>query len=254
MTTSKKSIIEYRYKPTDFFEEPVELDLMGILILVSNGIVRGQITLSANENPHDVRNELRTIIVDLFNAHGMQTGHTSELFESKMELVHADDRKDTQIAVTPARIVISGGHIDVVVRKADGKTIYDSREERIQAHTKFLSKVMSLQYDAVVSKMLRSFRAAQTDPGNRFIHLYEIREILIEEYVGESNAKGALDVSTANWKRFGKLANEKTMLEGRHRGQSIELTPATMSDVEWAMNFAEGLIKKYVTAKSDSRT
>ncbi|KJZ21090.1 hypothetical protein [Loktanella sp. S4079] len=242
MSTSYKITVKCHYQPSDFFEEPVEQELLSGQISISNGKVQGQFPHSAHRISDELLVEIKAAIQTVFYAHGMQTRRNHAL----SELTNPDGRSDTLIHASPAKIDIVGGDINVVVRSADGIVIYDAGTARRNAHKKFLDDVNMLGNDQVLSKMLQSFAAAQTDPDNLLVHLFEIKETLASEYSGSDKIAGSLRVSKTKLKKFAKIANNKDYLEGRHRGQSLATSPAPKSEIEWAMNFAQVLIQKYV--------
>ena len=79
--------------------------------------------------------------------------------------------------------------------------------------------------------MLDSYSRAVEDPANESIHLYEIRDALAAHYTSHRKARAALGIEPGEWDRVGVLAIVEPILQGRHRGHSGNLRPATHEEL-----------------------
>ncbi len=55
--------------------------------------------------------------------------------------------------------------------------------------------------------VVASYSRSISDPSNELVHLYEVRDALKKHYGGEDAARVALNITEADWKRLGVLAN-----------------------------------------------
>ncbi len=95
--------------------------------------------------------------------------------------------------------------------------------------------------------MLRSYRAAVSDPQDELIHLFEIRDTLADRFGSQEEAIRKLPVSKTKWSRLGVLCNVLPLQEGRHRGRfGVEIRPATEEELAEARSLATELIQAYI--------
>jgi hypothetical protein len=77
--------------------------------------------------------------------------------------------------------------------------------------------------------------------------LYEIRDALSIKFGGERNTCSILNVSKNEWSRFGRLANDEPLYEGRHRGENVgQLRHATESELAEVRGIARQMILAYL--------
>lgn len=142
----------------------------------------------------------------------------------------------------------SVGQLDIIVRDPAGNIVRDTRAERISAHTSLLDSIApKLARLVVLHELLISYSRSVSDPNNELVHLYEIRDALLQHYGGEQKAYAALNINRTEWKRLGLLANVEPLEQGRHRGKYIgghrtasseELKEARRIVRNWIMAFA----------------
>ena len=101
--------------------------------------------------------------------------------------------------------------------------------------------------------LLNSYAAAVKDPDNELVHLYELREAVVAKFGGEGAARRALGVSSANWSRHGRLANDEPLKQGRHRGKKVgNLRDATEGELNEARSIARLVVKSYLTWRNNN--
>ena len=121
-----------------------------------------------------------------------------------------------------AALAIFSGSVDIKITDADGRTIRDTKQERIDK-TKDLSELVAKYKpgDRLLRAMLQSYSVSTADQNNELVHLYEIREALSLAFHGEDNARRALTIPRVQWSRLGQLCNDEPLRQGRHRGRGI---------------------------------
>jgi hypothetical protein len=163
--------------------------------------------------------------------------------------LYPDGRKDTTLSIQVGNfLTFKGGIVDTVVRDRDGKVIHDSKSERVKERLQFAALAAEVTpYDLLAKALLKSYGAAVGDPDNELIHLYEIRDSLCAHFKNGGEVRRILNVSKTRWDRFGILANQEPLTQGRHRGQKVgKLRSSTKDELDEARSFATHLIHAYL--------
>lgn len=88
-------------------------------------------------------------------------------------------------------------------------------------------------------------QASVKDPDNELVHLYEIGDALAKKFGDAVRAK--LGITRAQWSRFGRLANNEPLRQGRHRGKNAgNLRDATEGELQEARGIARTMIEAYL--------
>jgi hypothetical protein len=252
MTSDSKTVLGWTYEPRGFFEILYQLPFSGGQISISDGEVRGEFDQSYFDQSWEFRDKVHAHVSTVFLAQQVQVHKVFTLSKASMAREHADGRQDIIGFLEPVHSTISAGSADIIVRNSDGKIIQDTKAERLKKQKDFRDAAANMTpNDPVLKRMLQSFGNALKDSENLLIHLYEIREALTSDFGGEAIVKKTLSLSSADWSSFGQLANNEPVQEGRHRGKHAGLRPATKSETEWALKFAQELIELYVTRKAN---
>lgn len=131
----------------------------------------------------------------------------------------------------------------------DGNIICDSRQERLDETRKYIELTRKHIADPTLKAIMQSHHAAFNDPDNEFLHLYEIRDALINRFSSKKNALKKLKISDSEWSKLGDLANTENhpVKQSRHRGKFVgELREATMEELTEARRIAAAMIKSYL--------
>lgn len=253
MTTDAKTVLEWTYTPKSLFESPCHFTFAGGQITIADGTIRGEFDDSCYGRGLEFRDEVHAHVETVFMAQQVQVCENFTLSAASMVREHADGHRDVTGFLEPFHLKMSAGRADFILRNANGEIIQDTKVERLQKQQDFRDRVATLTSSSLVLKrMLQSFRNALIDDDNLLIHLYEVREALTSEYGGDIKVRKALSVSSVDWSRFGQLANNEPIQEGRHRGKHTGLRLATKAETEWALSFAQRLIEEYVTVKMNN--
>lgn len=129
----------------------------------------------------------------------------------------------------------------------DGNVIYDSKIEKEQKACRFQEKALRHLNNDILRKLLNSYDAANRNPENEFVHLYEIRDALVKFFEKDSVAREKLGVSSKDWSLFGKYTNNGELEQSRHRGMHLgRHRRATSEELATVRNLAHQMIDKYL--------
>lgn len=250
MSQDSKTVLVWTYEPHNFFEEEVLIVWLGGEITITDGSVRGTFDSKYYSEGIDFRDKVHDVVHSHFHAQQVQIQTSFELSPASMSREHADGRRDATVFVETMRLQLTGFPIDIVTRDAKGNVVTDTRAIRINKQKKFGGDVLRLlPNDPTLKQLLQSFDNALRDKDNILIHLYEIKEAISVEYGGEANAIAATNVTKTKWSRFGQMANNDPLLEGRHRGKHTNLRNSTEEEISFAKDFAKTLVEGYVANK-----
>jgi hypothetical protein len=240
-------ILEWRYTPANFFEEPVVVPGPDCEIRIEDGKATATVAPEAYDEEHKKRDELHQTVEARFLARQVLTHRKYELPHSS---VSRKDAAGRLVPITLAWIRIPSilGEVRILASTGEVDAARDYKRERLDRERAFGDAVARLMpNDPLLEKMLRSSKAAVEDPADELVHLYEIRDALSAYFDGERAAQDALGVSSATWKRLGLLANDAPVEQGRHRGKHHEpLRKATAAELTEARKIARELIEAYV--------
>jgi len=214
-------------------------------------IVAGRIKAILDESDYDKKTDffdkIQEEIENYFIAIQIVTHNKYSLSKYNLCKEYPNGRKDVTIFPEPIRLRSIIGSADFKITKADGTTVYDSKKERLDEEKLLAELLIKFKNkDRAVQKITKSYDSAVSDPANELIHLYEIRDSLNERFGSEKQAKKSLAIPMAEWKEFGKLANDEPIREGRHRGKKDSLRKATHSELTMARNFVKKMIFEYL--------
>ncbi len=237
--------LEWTYTPADFFEAPYQCTESEYQIVIENG--RAVVTLQVPRHPVEqaLEDRIRASLTAIFLVRQMQMQRTFDLGGPRI-CQHAEGRKDIAITPKTGHCEVLGNRLDFRLGGAAGEVIRDTKAERIAGHTALLNEIApKLAQSPTLRELLASYSDAVSDPSNELVHLYEVRDALAKHYGGESAARSALNISTAEWKRLGVLANVEPLEEGRHRGKHIVgrrgASPAELEE-------ARGMVQRWIIA------
>lgn len=253
MTSGDQTILQWTYKPERFFEDGCTVEISGGKVLIENGRATGHFDGRHYADGREFRENVHASLQQIFAAQQVQVHEAFVLNSPGMVLRHADGRESVALFAEPLVLTVTLGTPDLVVRDASGKIVSDTKANRLRRQERFREKVVCLvPGDISLKRMLQSFQNAVADRDNLLIHLFEIRETLEVAFGGARQARDATKVSAAEWSKFGRIANDEPLFEGRHRGRCATLRPATKEEVKWTLNFGQRLIEGYVESKVKS--
>jgi hypothetical protein len=235
--------LEWSYTPADFFEAPVDYTEPNYTVHIEDG--RAVATFTCDQ-PDSAFPEVQKEVESRFL--GAQP-HRNKPFQLSGYNTRRTRPDGSAVVGISANLTLHAvvGAVDVIVRDAAGNVKSDSKADRIRATNEFGQLASRHRNDSVAEALLKSYNAAITDPPNELTHLYEIRDALSERFGDETKARTDLAITKSQWSRFGRLANDMPLLEGRHRGQNVgQLRHATYSELDEARRIAKGMIQAYL--------
>lgn len=242
-----KTVLEWAYEPATYFEATYNYANSDYELVVVDG--KATAALSTPQNP--VSSQTVQTIQDQLDA----------IFVARQLLIHKpyslngpntyqyrdNGSKDVSVSIQAAVAIATAMSADVVITDANGNIIRDTKAERIVEHTQFLNLVAQKSRDPLLQSLLRSYNAAVNDPANELVHLYEVRDALAKHFGGEEKAKKQLNITNAQWKRVGFLANKEPIEQGRHRGKHHQQRrPATTDELTEVRVLVRTWIESYL--------
>jgi hypothetical protein len=240
--------LEWTFSPPDYFEELIKISRHDYAMTIANGKVEAKINCGVYDADPSIRQRLDDGLNDRFLGVQLLTHRAYELSKSTMARVHRDGRKHIFIGLEPARIVMSGGTVDIRVTDRDGNVVSDSWRDRIERKRSLAELVAKYRStDGLLASLLRSYDAAVRDPNNELVHLYEIRDALSVRFGGEPAARAMLGIISSQWSRMGQLCNSEPLRQGRHRGKTGgALRGASERELNEGREIARAMIESYL--------
>jgi hypothetical protein len=241
-------VLEWKFSPPDYFEEPIHIKRDDYVMTISNGTVEARIRPEIYDKHQGMRDRLHSSLNDRFLGVQLFSHKPYELSKASMYRLHPDGRKDITIFPEPIVITVSMGEPAILVTDTDGNVISDSRHERFQKKQALAELAEKYrQQDPLVASVLHSYNEAVNDPDNELVHLYEIRDAMAKHFGGESAAQRVLGISGKQWSRLGKVANDEPLKQGRHRGKNLgALRDATEGELREARSIARNIAVAYL--------
>ena len=235
--------LEWSYTPADFFEAPVDYAAPNYTVHIENGRV---VAAFATDQPDGVFPSVHDELEARFLGAQPFRNKPFQLSGYGTKRVRPDGTSVMGISVG-ATLHAMVGTVDIVIRDADGNVTSDTKADRIKATNELAERAAKHISDSVAAALLKSYNEAINDPPNELTHLYEIRDALSKKFGGDKNARSTLSISKDEWSRFGKLANDEPLYEGRHRGENVgQLRHAAESELEEARTIARKMILAYL--------
>ena len=241
-------ILEWSFSPPDYFEEPITISRQDYSLAIESGKAKATMSTDVFDADPSLRGRLDEALTD--RMHGIQliTHKPFELSKSVVIRVRPDGGRDISVELVGGQLTLTGGLVDVRVTDKNGNVIRDTKQERLDRKRSLAELVSRYRKgDALLTSLLNSYDASTRDPNNELVHLYEIRDSLVDRFNGESAVRTALGVASADWSRFGQLCNNEPLMQGRHRGKSIgNLRDATEAELTEARRIARIMIEAYL--------
>lgn len=240
--------LEWKYSPETYFEEPISIAFKGGDLEIKDGVVIAKIDPDFYHADSSLREVLTRQIENRFDAVLLSMEHRNfELSKPTRIDIREDGKNNHFLEIEPLMHATSISTVDLIVKDKDGIIVSDTKRDRMDKQkdiATFLDKYR--KSDATLDQMLKSYRNSVKDPDDEFVHLYEIRDSLCKRFESKENAIRELDITIAEWDEIGKLANNPSLKQGRHRGNAVgTLRNANPDELEKARKSVVHLIKKY---------
>lgn len=240
--------LEWKYSPEKYLEESISLSFEGGTLEINEGTalaIIDPIVYQANEN---LRDELTRKIESRLHAVQLMTHKEFGLTKASRTDIREDGTKHHYLEVEPIVLKVTMGTPDIVIKDKNGNIVSDTKRERLNKQEWYASLVDKYRsLDTTLSQMLESYQASVSDPDNELVHLYEIRDSLVNKFSSKKCAVSQLGITTQQWDEIGELANYRPLRQGRHRGKSAgSLRDAEASELERARKSVVYLVEKYL--------
>jgi hypothetical protein len=247
ITTEIKIEIEWSYTPPDYFEEKVVWKREGYSVEIEDGRITARMSGHFFDSQPGLRDSLTEQLRIYFLGAQPNRHRAFEIHGGAINRIWPNGRRDTTLVVHSAVQVMTSDNVDIATTDREG-VVHDTRRDRINA-TKNLAQ-LSVRHavtDQTIRRMLDSFDAAVRYPGNELVYLYEVWDALRTKFRSESKALKALRISKPHRSRLTRLANNKPLNQGRHRGQFAgSLRDATTEELNEARAIARDMVKQYL--------
>lgn len=237
--------IYWVYKPSDFFDEKIELPRRDYTLYLEDGRVTAKLSAAVYEPGKHLRQALTLELENYFRFWQLQTRRTFELHKGGVDRIHADGTRESTLAVHSVKVTLEVVAADVVIVDPDG-TVHDARKEQFEARKKLVEAQLSLSSDADIRRMLESYDCSITTPSEELVYLYEIWDAVMDKFKGGPAAEGALGISHGTIERFNELTCNLPLRQGRHRGRHDVLRGATPGELDEARKIALEIVNKYL--------
>jgi hypothetical protein len=246
---AERTELTWSYEPKNLLEVAYERTEGDVQISINDG--KAVAKVQGGEPQEQEEKRLHAAVLRILQVLALQTDRRFELDPTPNVTEFQGPNRNIKMRMGVGAIVMTGGSVDFVKTDAAGKIVVDTKAERIEQQKADVDDISAkAQNHPVLSKMLDSYSAAMTDTEAEFVRLYEIRDAIVGHYGKEGEARAALNISSGDWSRFGQLANDAPVVEGRHRGKNLgpvrAATTAERNDMrrlakEWIRKFAAAL-------------
>jgi len=238
-------ILEWTFTPPHYFEDRIEIHRDDYLMTIADGKAEARIDALTFDYDPLIGPMLHNGLNDRFLAAQLLTHQPYTLSKSSRVRLDPDGRRTIFLTVEPAVCRVSVGTPDLIMTDKEGNVVMDTRKDRIEKK-KTLAELIQLHHatDTLLDALLKSYQASVQDPDNELVHLYEIRDALAARL---SSARTKLRITRSEWSRFGELANEAPLRQGRHRGINAgNLRDATENELQELRSIARKMIEAYL--------
>ena len=242
------AILEWKFSPPAYFEEPLEFCRDGCKVTIADGRVEACLDASILDKDPSIPERLQNAVISRFLAAQLINQKTYNLSPNPtITRLEPDGRRTVSVQITGQAMIIVANSADTRILDKDGKVVSDSRQERIAKRNRLAELAERHDSDPLLRRLVRSFDAAMNDLHNELTHLYEIRDALKKKFGNDRAAQCALSISKSQWTRLGKLANDEPLRQGRHRGlHASSLRDATKCELEDARAIARSMVEAYL--------
>jgi len=245
-----KTIIQFEYKPVDYFETRFQDSNAKYTLNIENGIVEINLFAPQDVVPKLLQKEITDKIHAILNARMVIKHEPFELGSINIQQHYPNGTINTHRTIAGVASVIKFKTYapDIVIKDADRKIIRDTKAERIAQEEIFMKLSADIvNKNPLVKKLFDSYKSAVIDPKNELVYLYEIRDSLKGLYGSEKKALKQLNFPKSKWNRLGSLSNVEPLMEGRHRGLNENLRHATDEELSEARKIVHELITAFLS-------
>lgn len=249
MKMIEKIVVEWNFKPKDYFEADFAIEYDNYSIEIKSGIAKTILDPVHQDNADKIINDLSQDLESRFLAVQVMTHQSYKLGKPSRYDLRKDGTKNIYLQVEDIIMVTDISPVDIIVKDKNGNVVSDSKQDRIDEKKWFSDTSAKHRVnDPTLDQMLKSYNSSVSDPNNELVHLYEIRDAVSKKFGGENKARAKLNITKKEWSDFGLIANNKPLLQGRHRGNNAGfLRKADASELGIMRKIASKMVKNYLT-------
>lgn len=242
-------LLEWNFSPPGYFETRKEIKKDDYTIVINGGKAVATIDSAVYDANPSIRDTLDEELHLRFRAVQLVNHKAYELSSPPTPTrIYPDGHK--LISLEGEIVTVSAGEAEFQVSDKEGTVVVDTKRDRIKKYNSLADLLIKHKDDKVLMSLSKSYTASVNDPENEFIYLYEMLEAMEHEFKGRKAVLSALrefGLSSADLKHLGKLTNEPTLRQSRHRGNSGgTLRDATEAELSKVRVAAETMIKAYL--------
>jgi hypothetical protein len=248
------TVLEWTFKPTNLFEEIVDVEILAGSVHIEQGVARGHFPASEFARGRKFRDDAHRELEPYFMAQAIITGKQLVLHPARLSLEYPDGRTHQTMFAETGYVNIStfSVGVDFITRDKDGNVTADTRAERIAEQKEFRDKLVNaLPKLREIHEMAASWNKSFKDEANCFVHLYEVRDRIRTKFSSEKEAKKALNVED-DWGTIGELCNAPDSAVSRHRGKGTNHKKPDQDTLRKCRNATRRLIAAYIDYASRS--
>jgi hypothetical protein len=228
----------------------IEVRRNDYVMTIADGKAEARIDADIFDRDPGIRQALHDGLNDRFLAAQLLTHQRYTLSKSSTVRVDPDGKRNIFLELESIACGTSVGAPDLIMTDRDGNTVLDTRRDRIEKKKTVAELVQQHRAtDPLLDSLLRSYQAAVKDPNNELVHLYEIRDALVTRFGSSDVVRTKLGIRDREWSRFGQLANDEPLRQGRHRGKNaVGLRDTTEGELQEARAIARKMIEAYIAS------
>ena len=193
---STTAILEWKFSPPTYFEEPLEFCRDGCKVTIADGRVEACLDACILDKYPSIPEQLRNAVDSRFLGAQLTNQEPYNLSPNPtITRLEPDGRRTVSVQLTGRAMIVVANSVDIRILDKDGKVVSDSRQERIEKRNRLAELAERHDKDPLLRRLLRSFDTAMNDPPNELTHLYEIRDALKKRFRNERAAQRALSIS-----------------------------------------------------------
>lgn len=133
--------LEWKYTPSNYLEQPIEILNSGLSLKISNGIAIAHIDPETFENNSSISDELAKIIENRLYAVQVLTHKEFSLGKPSRSDLREDGKRNIFVEVDSCKISISCGTVDLIMKDKEGNIISDTKQDRLEKQKWFAETV-----------------------------------------------------------------------------------------------------------------